>query len=154
MPIIKLDTKIIAPKEVVFDLARSIDLHQLSAAETNEEAIAGKKTGLLELGEEVTWRAKHFGIYQRLSSKMVAIDFPNYFVDEMTKGIFKSFSHRHEFKQDGEITTMTDVFDYTSPLGGLGKIADRLFLKQYMTRFLIKRNQVIKQYAEMDQEQL
>lgn len=68
----------------------------------------------------------------------------------MTKGIFKQFQHRHEFTEDGEFTVMTDVFDYTSPLGQLGRIADNLFLKKYMTRFLIKRNQVIKEFAEME----
>lgn len=154
MPIIKLETKIIAPQEVVFDLARSIDLHQLSAADTNEEAIAGKKTGLLDLGEEVTWRAKHFGIYQKLTSKMVAIEFPHFFVDEMTKGIFKSFTHRHEFIQHGNVTTMKDIFRYRAPLGPIGNIADTLFLKAYMTRFLIKRNLVIKQFSEMDHDKL
>lgn len=78
MPIIRLETKIIAPREVVFDLARSVDLHQLSTADTHEEAIGGRKTGLMELGEEVTWRARHFGVYQKLTSKMVALETPHF----------------------------------------------------------------------------
>lgn len=150
MPIIRLETKIKAECEVVFDLARSVDLHQLSTAKTNEEAIAGRTTGLMELGEEVTWRAKHFGIYQRLSSKMMELEKPHHFVDEMTKGIFKGFKHTHKFTQVDDVTTMVDIFDYTSPLGPLGKFADWLFLEKYMTRFLAHRNEVIKEYAEMD----
>lgn len=43
---------------------------------------------------------------------------------------------------------MTDIFDYQSPLGILGKVADVLFLKRYMSKFLSKRNEVIKLYAE------
>ncbi|NOQ72160.1 MAG: cell division protein [Crocinitomix sp.] len=150
MPIITLETRIKASKEVVFDLARSIDLHQLSTAKTKEEAIAGRTTGLMELGEEVTWRAKHFGIYQRLTSKMTELEMHGHFVDEMTKGIFKGFRHEHQFKVVGDETIMIDIFDYTSPLGILGKTADKLFLEKYMTRFLKERNAVIKLYAEKD----
>lgn len=148
MPIIILETTIRASKEVVFDLARSIDLHQLSTKKTKEEAIGGRITGLMELGEEVTWRAKHFGIYQRLTSKMTELQKHDHFVDEMTKGIFKRFRHEHQFKDIGDLTIMIDIFDYTSPLGILGKTADKLFLEKYMTRFLKERNKVIKAFAE------
>jgi ligand-binding SRPBCC domain-containing protein len=150
VPIITLETKINAEIEVVFDLARSIDLHQLSTAKTKEEAIGGRTTGLMELGEEVTWRAKHFGVYQRLTSKMTVLEKHSHFVDEMTKGIFKGFRHEHQFKQTGDETIMIDIFDYTSPLGALGKTADKLFLEKYMTRFLKERNAVIKLYAEKE----
>jgi hypothetical protein len=63
MPKIELHTEIDAPIERVFDLARSIDLHMLSTSHTNEKAIAGKTSGLIGLGEWVTWRAKHLGFY-------------------------------------------------------------------------------------------
>lgn len=73
---------------------------------------------------------------------------PHYFVDEMVSGAFKSFRHQHFFKQEGDTTLVTDIFDYISPLGVLGKAADALFLKQYMQNFLLERNEVIKRYAE------
>ena len=149
MPVIELETKINASKEVVFDLARSVDLHKLSALSTKEEAVGGRTTGLMKLNEEVTWRARHFGVYQKLSSKITAFEYPNIFVDEMTKGIFKRFKHEHRFESKFGETVMIDVFDYTAPLGPCGKLADKLFLKKYMTRFLTNRNAVIKEYAEM-----
>ena len=43
---------------------------------------------------------------------------------------------------------MIDVFDYTAPLGLLGRLADALFLRRYMTRLLISRNAYLKQVAE------
>lgn len=86
MPRIEIQTVIKAEIRVVFDLARSIDLHKVSTEKTNEEAISGKVSGLIGLGESVTWRAKHFGIYQKLTSKVTDFDMPNYFVDEMVKG--------------------------------------------------------------------
>jgi ligand-binding SRPBCC domain-containing protein len=148
MPEIKTEITINAPREVVFDLARSIDFHKESTKHTKEEAIAGKTSGLLELGESVTWRAKHFGFWLELESKITELDSPNYFVDEMQRGSFKSFRHEHIFKDKNGQTLMIDNFDYKSPLGILGKIADWLFLKRYMTNFILQRNNLIKCKAE------
>ena len=46
---------------------------------------------------------------------------------------------------------MKDIFEYKSPLGFLGKIADFLFLERYMRNFLIERNTMIKEFAESGQ---
>tara|TARA_B100000678_G_scaffold43015_3_gene32471 strand:- start:37766 stop:38266 length:501 start_codon:yes stop_codon:yes gene_type:complete len=149
LPVILLQTKIQAQRERVFDLSRSLAIHIASTSKTNEKVISAKKTGLLELDEEVTWRAKHLGIYQNLTSKITSLNYPNAFVDEMQKGIFKSFTHKHIFKKiSARETLMIDEFNYESPLGFLGKLADLLFLKKYMERFLKERNQVIKEVAE------
>ena len=150
MPIIELNTEIDAPIERVFDLARSIDLHMLSTSHTNEKAIAGKTSGLIGLGEWVTWRAKHLGFYQSITSKITAFQAPNYFSDEMVSGIFKSFKHEHLFKENNGITIMTDVFDYVAPYGILGNLADVIFLKRYMTSFLMKKNSKLKEVAELN----
>lgn len=100
--------------------------------------------------ESVTWRAKHFGVYQKLTSIITEYDRPNYFVDEMQKGAFKRFKHEHRFEElDGE-TLMTDIFDYQSPFGILGELADKLFLEKHMTELLIERNRIVKEFAESD----
>ncbi len=148
MPVIYLQTKILAPKEVCFDLARSIDLHVKSTAPTGERAIAGRTSGLIKLGETVTWRAKHLGIWQNLTTKITEFKYPDYFVDEMISGAFHSFRHEHYFENADEGTSMKDVFTFISPLGWLGKLANTLFLTHYMQQLLIKRNQVIKEFAE------
>mgnify|MGYP005825679107 CR=1 FL=1 len=148
MPKIELNTEIRANIQTVFDLSRSIDLHKISTEHTNEEAIAGKTSGLIGLNESVTWRAKHFGVYQKLTSKVTEYDRPKYFSDEMVKGAFKRFKHEHHFSEENGVTIMTDYFDYVSPLGFLGRLADRLFLEKYMTGLLEKRNAVIKDFAE------
>ena len=152
MSVIYLKTKIQATQERVFNLSRSLDLHIASAAKTNEKIISAKKTGLLELDEEVTWRAKHLGIYQNLTSKITQYNFPYSFTDEMQKGIFKSFSHQHNFEKiTAEETLLIDIFNFKSPLGILGKLVNSLFLKSYMKRFLQERNQVIKTIAESEE---
>lgn len=148
MPLIKLRTEIAAPVDVVFDLARSIDMHKQSMEHTQEEAIAGRTSGLIEMGETVTWRARHFGVMQTLTSKVTGFERPNYFADEMVKGAFKSFRHEHHFESSETGTLLIDHFYYTSPLGFLGKLADWLFLKKYMTRLLERRNRLMKEVAE------
>jgi len=67
MPAIDLNTLIRAPRERVFDLARSIDAHQDSTRGTEEPAVVGVTKGLIGMGGEVTWEARHFGIRQRLT---------------------------------------------------------------------------------------
>ena len=150
MPRIELETEIHASLKIVFDLSRSIDLHKISTKQTNEEAIAGVTSGLIGPNQSVTWRAKHFGIYQTLTSKITEFKIYDYFVDEMEKGIFKSFRHQHIFEASENKTLMKDIFDYESPLGILGKIADKLFLENYMISLLEKRNETIKEFAESD----
>lgn len=151
MPIINLTTEIKAPIERCFDLSRSIDLHLLSTSKTEEKAIGGVTKGLIGLNEEVTWRAKHFGVYQNLTSKITAYQRPFYFESTMIKGAFKKIQHRHEFAQNGEFTIMKDHFDFEAPMGIVGKIASRLVLLNYMRRLLDERNKIIKEVAETDE---
>ncbi len=153
MPKIELETIINAPIERVFDLSRSIDLHAESLTHTNEKAIAGVTKGLINLGETVTWEATHFGIRQRLTSKITVCERPQRFSDTMVSGAFKRFDHDHFFAETDGKTVMRDVFDYDSPLGFLGKIADFLFLEKYLKRMLTIRNDLIKRVAENDQWQ-
>ena len=148
MPRIELKTEIKADRHIVFDLSRSIDLHKISTEQTNEEAIAGKTSGLIELGESVTWRAKHFGVYQKLTSKITEFDKPKYFADQMVRGAFKEFKHEHHFEELNDGTLMIDFFDYKSPFGVLGRLADKLFLEKYMTKLLFERNRIVKEFAE------
>lgn len=149
MPVIRLELVIHAPQQTCFDVARSIDYHMESTAGTQERAVAGVTSGLIGLGETVTWEAVHFGVRQRLTAKITEFDAPRFFVDEMVFGAFKRFRHEHEFIPLGKNQTrMLDTFDYTSPLGILGKLADWLVLEKYMTNFLLQRNEFLKRVAE------
>ncbi len=151
MPLIQLITEINAPIERCFDLSRSIDLHLLSTSKTDEKAIAGITKGLISLNEEVTWRAKHFGVYQNLTSRITAYEKPHHFQDTMIKGAFKKIVHDHRFKQTGEKTIMQDDFYFEAPFGVLGELASALVLTNYLKTFLQERNALIKKVAESDE---
>jgi ligand-binding SRPBCC domain-containing protein len=151
MPVIKLVTHINAPPERVFDLARSISFHEETTKGTNEKAIAGVTSGLINKGERVTWRAKHFGIYQQLTSVIQEMDAPYYFEDRMLKGAFKSIRHRHFFEAANGGTVMKDEFEFEAPFGIPGRIFCRLVLTSYLEKFLIARNRMLKEASESEQ---
>lgn len=148
MPKIHLTTFIAAPIERVFDLSRSINLHQISTASTNEKAIDGVMTGLINKGETVTWQAKHLFKLRQFTSKIIEMKSPDSFTDEMIKGDFKSFNHEHHFKTTANGTIVIDIIRFETPYGTIGKLANSLFLTSYLERLLTKRNEVIKEYAE------
>ncbi len=151
MPVIELTTAIRAPRERVFDLARNIEAHRDSTGGTKERAVAGVTSGLLAMGDEVTWEARHFGVRQRLTVRVTAFDRPQRLQDMMISGAFKRMVHDHEFAEGPIGTVMRDRFEFESPLGILGRIADWLFLASYMRRFLARRNAVLKQLAESEE---
>jgi len=148
MTTITIETYIQVPIDVCFDLARDIELHCRTAESTEERAVAGVTTGLIGLGDEVTFEAVHFGIRQRLTARITEFDPPHCFADEMQRGAFKALRHLHEFHAVGEGTLMTDTLIWTAPFGILGKLADTLFLKAHMRNFLMERNANLKQIAE------
>ena len=153
MPKLTITTLVNAPIERVFDLARSIDAHMASTSKSKEIAIAGVTTGLIGMGETVTWQASHFGVKQRLKVQITEFDRPALFTDEMIFGAFKSMKHTHRFEECNGMTHMThmiDEFEFQAPLMILGRIAEALFLTRYMRAFIIERNRVLKDLAESD----
>ena len=148
---IEAETFIAAPRERVFDLSRSIDLHQRSTERTREQAVGGRTSGLIELGESVTWRARHLGVTQHLTSRISGYDRPRWFRDEMVRGAFAWMEHDHWFDAVEGGTLLRDGFRFAAPLGPLGRIAEALVLRRYMARFLAARNAVIKEVAESDE---
>jgi hypothetical protein len=144
-------TIIDAPIERCFDLARSVEIHLLGNIHSGEQALAigGITSGLPELDQQVTWRAKHFGSWQNLTSKYTAMQHPTYFQATMVKGIFRSMQADHYFRTlPSGATEMKDLFLVAAPIPILGPIAEALFLRRYMLTLLRERNAVIKQIAE------
>jgi ligand-binding SRPBCC domain-containing protein len=148
MPQITVKTTIHAPLQDVFDAACNLDLHTQTTRHTREKVVGGRLSGLLELGDEVTFEATHFFVRQKLTARIVQMKAPHSFRDEMLRGAFEALHHDHRFEVVEGGTRMTDVLTWTSPLGVLGKVADALFLKRYMTKFLQRRNRELKRLVE------
>ena len=141
-------TSIAAPLSTCFDLARSVEAHAQSAAGTGERVVGGRTSGLLELGDEVIWEARHFGVVQRLSSRITEFRPPAFFQDRMTRGAFRFLEHDHLFEPQDGGTLMTDILRFQAPFGPLGWIAERLLLAPHLRRFLIARGLALKAMAE------
>lgn len=148
MPVIEHEISIHAPIHLCFDLARNVEAHVASTGRTRERAVAGVTSGLLENSDTVTWEAVHFGVRQRLTAQITEMNPPSDFTDIMVKGAFHSFEHRHQFFEVGNGTIMRDTFQYKSPFGAIGRLADRLFLERYMRRFIEFRAHELKRMAE------
>lgn len=146
---IVVETRIRAPIERCFDLARDVNAHRESAAFSSERVVPpGRTEGLLELGDLVAFEGRHFGIRQRFVARITALDRPNRFDDEMVQGSFKWLRHYHEFSFADGTTTMRDTLEWEPPLGILGDLADHLFLRRHMQWFVSTKQDGLKRMAE------
>src|SRR5712664_1925433 len=138
------DTTVIqAPIERCFDLARSVEVHLAGNEHCGETAVAmaGVTSGLIGMAQRVTWRAKHLGVWQTLTSEITAMDRPAYFQDTMIRGAFRFMQHDHFFRAiSNDETEMNDVFRFAAPLPVLGLLAEITFLRRYMGALLHERN--------------
>ncbi len=137
----RLQTAIAASPSACFELALSVDAHTASMTGSGERAIDGVTSGAMSLGDVVTWRARHFGIWFEMTSAITAYMPPHRFVDEQQRGPFESWWHEHSFTPltTGE-TLMTDDIRYQAPYGRLGAAAELIVLGQYMPHLIRQRN--------------
>jgi len=133
-------TELDAPPERAFALSLDIGAHERSMAATDERAVAGTTSGTISLGESVTWRARHFGIVWRMTSRITALEAPHRFVDEQVRGPFARFHHVHRFEPSARGTRMVDEIEFRAPLGPLGVLAERIALARYLPRLIAERN--------------
>jgi len=141
-------TFIAAPIELCFNLARTVEVHGGKHMWTVQKAVGGVTAGIMENGESVTWETSHFGLKLNLTSQIIHMEKPYTFTDKMIEGAFHSFTHTHEFIEKDKGTMMTDTFSYKAPFGIFGRIADRLFMANYMRRFITKQAENVKWFAE------
>jgi ligand-binding SRPBCC domain-containing protein len=151
----KLETEIIinAPKERCFLLSLSVDIQVVSAKAMKGKVVGGKTSGIMEPGDSVTWLAKHFGMFQKITVMIVKYKYPAQFTEEMLKGPFKSFKHEHYFDTISGKTLMKDVLKFESPASMFGKKVNFEYLERYLENYLEKRNNALKIFAESDRWQ-
>jgi len=143
-----LERTIRATPAQVFSAAIDPALHVESMARYGEIMIEGPAGGVFTEGSTVTWRAKHFGVPFHLTSIVFDIDPPHRFHDRQTKGPFAEFQHEHVFDEHPQGTLMRDTITFRSPLGPIGTIVDRLFMREYMRSLIDERNAVLQASLE------
>ncbi|MEU0315414.1 SRPBCC family protein [Nocardioides sp. NPDC006273] len=75
-----------------------------------------------------------------MTSVISQYDAPHRFVDEQESGPFRRWWHEHRFESVAGGTLMTDVVEFESPAGSVGRWVDTLVLTPYMTKLLKQRN--------------
>jgi ligand-binding SRPBCC domain-containing protein len=128
------------PPGEAFDLSLDVEVHTASMAAAREVAVAGITHGRMALHDEVTWRAWHFGVPWRMTSRITIFERPRRFVDEQVRGPFARFRHEHVFESSQGATRMIDRIEFAAPLGRLGLVAERLVLASYVGELIKRRN--------------
>ncbi|RFM30265.1 SRPBCC family protein [Deminuibacter soli] len=149
MPVIHLTTIVHAPVDRVFDLSRNIALQRKSLQGQRETIINGKTSGLLQMGEEITWQTKRLGKAWTLRLQTARLEMHSFFEEIMLNGDFSKLSHQRHFKSMANGTVMIDLFQFEQT-GSWGKSLKQLFYIKYWRQLLEKRNELIKSVAESD----
>jgi ligand-binding SRPBCC domain-containing protein len=125
---------IAAPIARVFDSALSIDAHAASMDRFGESAVGGVMRGQIGLQQQVTWRARHLGRRWTMTSRIVELERPEWFVDEQVEGPFAWFRHEHRFVPEEHRTLMIDTVSFAAPFGLVGSVAEVCLLRWYLRR--------------------
>jgi ligand-binding SRPBCC domain-containing protein len=134
--------------ERTFDLSLDLDLHAASMARSGERAVGGRRSGRIGHGEEVTWRARHFGAWWTMTSRITEYERPTRFVDEQVRGPFAMFRHAHRFPDAGSTTEMIDEVWFEAPIPVVGRVGERILLERYVGRLIDRRNAHLAATAE------
>lgn len=68
-------------------------------------------------------------IPMKWKTKITEVNFQKNFTDFQEKGPYKFWNHRHEFFPNEEGVLMKDTVEYELPLGVLGEIAHKIFVR-------------------------
>lgn len=83
------------------------------------------------------------GIKMNWTTEIKQVDFQKSFTDYQQKGPYKLWNHFHEFIPNEKGVLMKDTVDYELPMGFLGEIAHKLFVKSKLEHIFSYRNKVL-----------
>ena len=86
-------------------------------------------------GTLLDYRLRLHGVPFRWQTRIEVWEPPRYFRDSEARGPFSVWDHEHFFEPDGEgATVIRDRLRYAVPLGPLGELAHRLFVRRDLER--------------------
>lgn len=86
-------------------------------------------------GAPLEYRLRLRGIPIRWRTRIDVWEPPRRFTDFQEKGPYSLWEHAHTFEPDGDrATTIRDVVRYSIPLGPIGSLAHRLFVRRDLER--------------------
>jgi ligand-binding SRPBCC domain-containing protein len=101
-------------------------------------------------GQIITYKVSplfHIPLYWM--TEITQVKEQEYFVDEQRIGPYSLWHHQHHFKAINGGIEMTDIVHYKIPLGPIGELANRLFIKKRLTEiFDYRAEKTIKLFGE------
>lgn len=76
-------------------------------------------------------------------TEITHVENQRFFVDEQRVGPYSLWHHQHHFRVTEKGVEMTDIVHYRPPLGIIGGIANRLFIKKKLKEIFAYRSTVI-----------
>jgi ligand-binding SRPBCC domain-containing protein len=147
---IHITTFIAAPIERVFDLSRHLALYKFLFQNRNEKFSAATGSNLIAKNETMSINVKHAGKTRVSLLKITEFMKPLAFTEEQVKGDLENFKHEHHFRQIENGTIIIDILDFGRPRDLIGKLLGKVYLKKYLEQLVMKRNEVIRSYAETE----
>lgn len=150
---IRVETWINAPMERCFEIALRVETHGGSAL--IERVIdgpggSGDSDRCMHDGDQLTRESKHFGKKIRYTTRIEQVRPFTYFREMRVSGALSRYEHDHHFAPMDDGTRMRDEICFAVPMGGLGKLATKMFLRKRLTAVLRARSHEIKRLAESD----
>lgn len=102
----------------------------------------------MRAGTIIDYRIALFGVGFHWRTRIEAFEPEVSFVDLQVKGPYASWRHQHDFRDEGDGTTMRDRVEYELPLGPLGWFAHTLFVRRQLAAIFDYRRQVIARMFE------
>lgn len=88
-------------------------------------------------GQLITYKVSPLlGIPLNWETEITDVEPLKLFVDNQRKGPYKLWRHTHLFEQKGDKVLMTDIVEYELPMGFIGTLGHRLWVKAQLQRIL------------------
>lgn len=106
--------------------------------------IVSEATEKIQEGQIIEYRMKPLlGIPLRWVAEITALKEQVFFVDEQSKGPFRSWRHEHHFREVDGGVEMTDLLSYSLPLGFIGQLAHFLIVKRKLEQIFDHRRMAL-----------
>lgn len=97
----------------------------------------------MHVGTLIEYRLRVHRIPLRWVSRIEAWEPERSFVDRQVRGPYRMWHHRHSFEASGDGVIVRDAVDYALPLGPLGALAHRLFVRRDVERIFAYRRRAV-----------
>lgn len=129
-------------EEVFAFFAEAANLQRITPPFLDFEIITPQPIAM-RAGTIIDYKMKLFGLPVRWRTLIKEFEPITHFVDVQTKGPYRLWHHRHEFKAVPGGTEMLDQVDYELPFGPLGTIVRTLFVRRMLDKIFDYRSSVI-----------